>query len=71
MIPTPPRSGVRARVPAIVLRGGHEPARHWCVQEPPDRQEARRQRGKGSHGDRHGKQGNEALYGACWGCRWR
>jgi hypothetical protein len=27
------------------------------VEEPPDGEEARRQRGKGSHGDRHGFQG--------------
>ena len=57
----------RARVPAVILRGGHESPRRGCVQEPPDRQETRRQRGKGSHGDRHGNQGNEALYGACLG----
>ena len=29
------------------------------------------QRGKGSHGDRHGNQRNEALYGRCLGRCWR
>jgi len=58
-------------VPAVILRGGHEMPGRGGVQESPDRQETRRQRGKGSHGDRHGKQGNEALYGGCLGRRWR
>ncbi len=43
----------RARVPAVLLRRGDDVTRRRGVQEPPDRQEARRQRGKGSHGDRH------------------
>ena len=45
-----------ARVPAVFLRGGHDATGRGSVQEPPDRQEARRQRGKGSHGDRHAQQ---------------
>ena len=55
-IPTPPSSGVERVCQRSALRCGHDVARRRGVQEPPDRQEARRQRGEGSHGDRHGRQ---------------
>jgi len=57
----------RACVPAILPRRCHDVTRSRGAQEAPDRQEACRQRGKGSHGDRHGIQRNEALYGRCLG----
>src|SRR5581483_3254926 len=45
----------RARVPALGPGRGDDVARRRGVEEAPDGQQARRQRGKGSHGDRHGR----------------
>ncbi|MDX6441083.1 MAG: hypothetical protein QOE43_812, partial [Gaiellaceae bacterium] len=59
----------RAFVPAVRARRRHDVTRGRGAQQAPDRQEACRQRGKGSHGDRHGNQRNEALYGRCLGRR--
>jgi len=66
MMPIPPRSGVervcqRSSCGAATTRRGR-----GTVQEPPDRQEARRQRGKGSHGDRHATRVTKPCVDGVW-----
>ena len=53
MKPMPPSSGVERVCQRSSCGAATNASRRGSVQEPPDRQEARRQRGKGSHGDRH------------------
>ena len=47
----------------------HDVACGGGVQQAPDRQETRRQRGKGSHGDRHGRSVTKRCKKGVWGGR--
>ena len=59
----------RAGVPAVRARCRHDMAGCGGVQQAPDRQETRRQRGKGSHGDRHGRSVTKRCKKGVWGGR--